>query len=178
VGRGAEQGFERGALDRGPDSFGNGDGAHLAAVGIFAHAGGGHATFGGEGAVFFPNPDEVADGFRPDFLDQEFDLKHLLEVERRVEVKGGVDARPGDPFVVWNPFGILPDGELKGAEEGVFRALRETEKVGEVNDAGHVRIRELNAVGVNKSVFGHGSAGGMKRLGDGFSAQHRGQGKS
>ena len=76
-----------------------------------------------------------------------------------MEVAGGVDAGPGDAFVVGDLVWVFPDGEVDGAEEGVFGALHEAEEVGEVDDAGHVGVRELDAVGVDEAMFSHGEGG-------------------
>ncbi len=76
-----------------------------------------------------------------------------------MKVAGGVDAGPGDAFVIGDLVWVFPDGEVDRAEEGVFGALHEAEEVGEVDDAGHVGVGELDAVGVDEAVFSHGGRG-------------------
>jgi hypothetical protein len=143
-------------LDEEADAIWDGHRGHFSGGGVLADAGGGHAAFSGEGFVLFPDADEVADGFGADFFDEKFDGVDFLEAERGVEVAGGVDAGPGDAFFIGDLVGVFPYGEFEGAEEGVFRALHEAEKVREVDDACHVRVGELDAIRVNKAMLRHG----------------------
>lgn len=136
----------RGHFQTGTDSFRDRHRCHLPGDRIFADASGGHAAFSRKGFVLFPNTDEVAHGFGADFFDKQFHLIDFLEPQWRMKVTRSMNARPSHAFAVRDLCGIFPDGQLDGAEESMLSALHEAEKVGEVDDTGHVCVGELDAI--------------------------------
>ena len=90
----------------------------------------------------------IADGTGAKFCDGEEDIDFVFEAEWGEEIASGVDARPtgdesGKLFVI---------GEVEGAKEGVFGRLHHSVKIGEVNDAGEIGFKELDATGEFKFV--------------------------
>jgi hypothetical protein len=137
------------------DRFRDGERQQFSRRVIDGGADGGNASTSDLGPVQLAEDEEIADGTAADLLDEEVNLDLLLKAQRPAEIATGAHARPADGGAAF--MGV--NGGAERAKERVLGLLHHAVEIGEMDDARHVGLGELDAA-EQLELVGHGKRKG------------------